>query len=99
MVHIARNALSCYVSVENNPEFSFGKHNASVVTVYNNIEDHRDCKNYRGVSFLDNASKIFARIDLNTQKIVVNRVYSESRRRFMDGSFYESNIHYIIRKT
>jgi len=52
---------------------------ANIVTLYKNKGDRSDCNNYRGISLLCIAGKLFARVALERLKILADRVYPESQ--------------------
>ena len=52
---------------------------ASIVTLYKNKGDRSDCNNYRGISLLSIAGKIFAKIILKRLQTLAERIYPESQ--------------------
>ena len=52
---------------------------ANIITLYKNKGERSDCNNYRGISLLSIAGKIFARIILKRLQTLAERVYPESQ--------------------
>ena len=52
---------------------------ANIVTLYKNKGDRGDCNNYRGISLLSIAGKLFARIVLQRLQKLADRIYPESQ--------------------
>lgn len=66
-----------------NPELPLkGFRDATVITIYKK-RDRENCDNYRGISFLNIASKLFARILLNSLPILAEDILSESQCGFL----------------
>ena len=52
---------------------------ANIITLYKYKGDQCDCNNYRGISLLGIASKLFARIFLHRLQTLAERIYPESQ--------------------
>ena len=58
---------------------------AKIATLYKNKGDHSDYNSYKGISLLSIVGKVFARVALARQQVLVACVYQESRRGFRAG--------------
>ncbi|MCG8431359.1 MAG: reverse transcriptase family protein, partial [Candidatus Omnitrophica bacterium] len=52
---------------------------ANIITLYKNKGDRSDCNNYRGISLLSIAGKIFARVILKRLQTLAEQVYPEAQ--------------------
>ena len=52
---------------------------ANIITIYKNKGNRQDCNNYRGISQLSIAGKIFARVLLPRLQVIANRILPESQ--------------------
>ena len=52
---------------------------AKIITLYKNKGDRSDCNNYRGISLLSVAGKVFARVVLARLQVLAERIYPESQ--------------------
>ena len=52
---------------------------ANIITIYKNKGNRQDCKNYRGISLLCIAGKVFARVLLPRLQVIANRILPESQ--------------------
>lgn len=52
---------------------------SNIITLYKNKGDRSDCNNYRGISLLSIAGKLFARVALKRLQVLAERVYPESQ--------------------
>lgn len=59
--------------------------NANIVTLYKNKGDRSDCNNYRGISLLSIAGKLFARVALKRLQVLAEKLYPESQAGFRAG--------------
>ena len=58
---------------------------ANIITIYKNKGDRADCNNFRGISLLSLAGKIFARTILPRLQILADRILPESQCGFRVG--------------
>lgn len=58
---------------------------ANIITIYKNKGDRADCNNFRGISLLSLAGKIFARTILPRLQILADRILPESQCGFRAG--------------
>jgi hypothetical protein len=52
---------------------------ANIITLYKNKGDRSDCNNYRGISLLSIAGKLFARVALRRLQVIAENIYPESQ--------------------
>ena len=58
---------------------------AKIITLYKNKGDRGDCNNYRGVSLLNVAGKIFAKVILKRLQTLADQVYPDTQCSFRSG--------------
>ena len=63
----------------NEGKFPDDMRDAKITTLYKNKGDKGDCNNYRGISLLSVAGKVFARVLLGRLQLLANRIYPESQ--------------------
>ena len=52
---------------------------SNIITLYKNKGERSDCNNYRGISLLSIAGKVFAKVTLERLKILAERIYPEAQ--------------------
>ena len=69
---------------------------ANIVTLHKNKGDRSDCNNYRGISLLSIAGKLFARVVLKRLQILAETLYPESQYSAASGQKGQPSIWYFL---